>query len=631
MKALVTAFCALMTAVSAGACLDWEGGMGSGWAMSGTVQGDLLVLGEGRALIAADFSNPEDPVKMGSVYFADFVNSIAIKGTLAYAAVRSSGLWVVDVSDRTAPRLVNHFPTPSGAVGVRVEGTLLILSLGDGSLEFYDLSTPEHPDLRSGLEGKIIHYDVAWPYLVALVSQDGPPPQTALGIWNISDPPHPLEESFTLLGRPASSIGAAWPSVFIAAPSSAEPEVRMQVWNAGDPAHPALAGAVPDLSVDILSVHGSYLFVRPPYYSYMQMLDISDPLHPQEMQTWGPFSKYAFNMTIAFPYAFIFVGWVDFIILRVDPEQAPLELDVPLSGFYLDAKAPGSKIYAVKGDGVVAALEVLEFHSPTEVGTLAEIPLPEYTTNVFAHNDSQVYTWNFDHVQAVDVSNPLRPTLAGNAVIPSSQGIMAMTVSGTHAFLACRFFVAVLDISDPLHPRYMGQFVPPTGTEGDIRRLEAAGSQLILSDWDLLHVLDVSDPLHPSWRSSAVLDAPIQEMEVRKPLAYVLAERTGLHIFDFSDPRRIVQVGWLDFPGLVQTALMRSGDHIILNGGDAIHYELALVDVSDPFIPRLRTARNIPYFPALMEPMDGYMMTSGITLDFFDLKGCAHQRPVERP
>jgi hypothetical protein len=115
---------------------------------------------ENARLHVLDLSDPEDPRIIGSAEIdADFAYGIAITdpGILkphAYIGGRRIGseIYVVDISDPSAPRHVNTLSVLDSPSDLDVEGNYLYAPCGYGELSVFDISSPAAPQLLSSLD-----------------------------------------------------------------------------------------------------------------------------------------------------------------------------------------------------------------------------------------------------------------------------------------------------------------------------------------------------------------------------------------------------------------------------------------------------------------------------------------------
>ncbi len=104
-----------------------------------------------------DILNLEDissPVRLGSLELTGTVNSLTLKGDLAFLAAGTLGMIVVDVSDPENPRLVSEFNTPGQTHQILVRDQIALLADGLQGLVAVDISRPDKPKRRTNLSSR---------------------------------------------------------------------------------------------------------------------------------------------------------------------------------------------------------------------------------------------------------------------------------------------------------------------------------------------------------------------------------------------------------------------------------------------------------------------------------------------
>lgn len=186
-------------------------------------------------------------------------------------------------------------------------------------------------------------------------------------------------------------------------------------------------------------------------------------------------------------------------------------------------------------------------------------------------------------VALLDLENPNRPKVVGRYEDParnSLDGDLAFSKDGKYLFYArqTRDFskegIHVLDVEDPSSPVAVS-YAPAGGSlrlayhhDGEsewvvlldaitglvVYRFEPTTGQLIPVHVDPLPELKVGGPA-----SAGVLVDP-RDPSTGEATLYVTTGKTGLQVFDFSDPVNPVEIGsWSDERGLADITLTRSG------------------------------------------------------------------------
>jgi CheY-like chemotaxis protein len=88
-----------------------------------------------------EMSNPVSPVPVGQCRLPDLVRAVAVADNTAYVAGGPSGLFMVDVSLLSAPRLARTLDTPGNAYDVAISGNTMLVADGASGICIYDIVT----------------------------------------------------------------------------------------------------------------------------------------------------------------------------------------------------------------------------------------------------------------------------------------------------------------------------------------------------------------------------------------------------------------------------------------------------------------------------------------------------------
>lgn len=110
------------------------------------IDGNMLYVGAGDSLYVCDVSEPMKPVVLGSVGGMGNVRSLTVDGKgYAYIAAREAGMWIVDVRDPKAPKIVTRYDCVELATGVDVHDDIVFLGQRTYGVEFIDVRDKKHP------------------------------------------------------------------------------------------------------------------------------------------------------------------------------------------------------------------------------------------------------------------------------------------------------------------------------------------------------------------------------------------------------------------------------------------------------------------------------------------------------
>ena len=130
-------------------------------AMALCQEGGRLYVGAGPFLQIYDVSCPLEPRKLGEVRGFNAVRQVAVQDGMAYLATREYGLWIVDATDPSHPRIRSRFDCCELATGIDVAGDVCFLGQRQNGVEFIDVSDPDHPQhiaMRKTDESQSVKY-----------------------------------------------------------------------------------------------------------------------------------------------------------------------------------------------------------------------------------------------------------------------------------------------------------------------------------------------------------------------------------------------------------------------------------------------------------------------------------------
>ena len=133
--------------------------------------GSLVYVAVGSRVDIHDVTDPAVPRQLGSTsFFADDVTDIVVDDSRAYIAAGTDGIYIVDVSDRTAPRVIGHWDSPGTAEGIARDGTSIFVADGPFGLQVVDASDPAAPRVVGSAFDTNFAFDVAIHDRYALVA-----------------------------------------------------------------------------------------------------------------------------------------------------------------------------------------------------------------------------------------------------------------------------------------------------------------------------------------------------------------------------------------------------------------------------------------------------------------------------
>ncbi len=211
------------------------------------------------------------PKALSYVSIPGFANNVDVSGNYAYVAAGSTGLQVVDVSNRASPQVVASLDTPGNANDVAVVGNFAYVADDSSGLRIINISNPLAPSLAGALDTAGIAWDVVVRGGYAFVA-DG---TSGLKIINVSSPSTPSLVGSLALSGTAKGVDVDLTRKLVVVGGDA----GVQVVNIDDLSAPVLLGTMVGGNVRDVVVDGNFVFRADTSYSFT-VVDITTPATP---------------------------------------------------------------------------------------------------------------------------------------------------------------------------------------------------------------------------------------------------------------------------------------------------------------------------------------------------------------
>lgn len=537
------------------------------------VHGQYAYIGEGSQVTVLSIADPEAPVVVGtSAPLPGIVQGISVSGEYAYVAAEW-GVHIFDISEPTAPAEVGFFATPGVAKDVTVDDQYAYIADSSDSLLILDITNLEIPKLTGALVlvgGRSDHMGVDVRDGIAFVASG-----YGLKVVDVHDPANPV-----LTGdyAPYGSGAEALDIVVIGTHAYYLDMASLTIFDVADPIWPFETGQVQYFhNARALSVDGDYAYVADAGYG-LYIIDISDHRNP----------------------------------LKIGTSSTP-----SLSGSHDVAVIAGYALTA----GDHRGLHVYDVSDPTTPIEAAHYDSRGRPMNLDVESDHAYVTLGWDGLRVVDIENPEEPTEAGSFGYNGYDEFYALDVSGDYAYVAAKYGLYVLDISDPSVPKEVNShwdggndvvavdnYVYLARDDGGLTILDATDPSALVSVGHLntegtavsvavsgnfayltlryfdgltssLTVVDISDPTTPRVAGAVDFEALAQQVASHGKHAYVAVSQ-GLRIIDVSSPDTPVVVRAYSIAGVTWDVTI--GDDFVATSGS---YGLNLIDASDPIAP----------------------------------------------
>lgn len=399
----------------------------------------LAYLLDDSSLTIINVSPPGAPEVVGylSYGFTSFdMRDIEVIGSYAYTAHGeyeevdgSGGIIIVDVSDPTAPAIVNQ-----------LESTVYLLARADDRLcasdmySFFDilsLAAPAEPTAIGTVQMPVSSF-----YGMRGVITDGSYAYVAYGkggiqIVDVTDPAAPTVGASGIIPNRAFELTRDGRYLYVAA--NAYEGEGLKIIDVSNPAHPVVIGSYPYPSPQEVTIHENYAFLGGNNGRAI-ILDISKPGAPALVSQYRV-GGITFGIAVTDRYAYL-ANWVGLITVDITDVASPVVLDT-IS--YLHA-AYDAVIY--KGYLVVSTTEGLSIY---DIATDPSVPAPAASLSIGSDcygltpygQYLLVAAGYYDGIVIVDMTLPLLPKIIGSQTI--SGNVQSVTAFGNTIFAVDQF------------------------------------------------------------------------------------------------------------------------------------------------------------------------------------------------
>lgn len=564
-------------------------GRGEGESKAVFAAGSVVYYGLGNKVQIASFTNPTNPVKIGSVILTDVIEDLvrtSIGGNQHLVVSGGSKMWLINVQNPTTPSLVATVDVTTGTTceGVATSGTYAYVAAGGAGLKIYNVATPSAPVLVASLdtleycESVVISGQYAY---VAAASRSH--------ILDISNPSTPV-----YIGR-ITGFGGYHQYINVRSGYAyvCNYDEGLAVVNVTNPASP----------VDVVEVPSGYRTARIIFdgnYGYvavgdsgMQIYNVVNPASPvyvTSIKTTGrAASLYYGAVTIGgTPTGHIFISNRNpapgISAINVSNPSSPTTaaflaaLAAPSGSaytpFYLDGK-----VYVAYG---TAGLRILDVTNPSSMNLLGTADLGGDSRAVVVSGNYAYVAARDSGVYVVDVTNPASPVKVKTIKTPRARGI---SISGYKIYVAASDSgIGLIDITDPVNASvvaYSGSSVygenvavngniagitdygqitfydvtiPSSpimkGSTGSLKTgnegFSIEGSHAYVPDGDSLKIFDISNLMSPTLVSKIKTGGYGYTSVVTGDYCYVASEGTGVREINISNPAAPVEDGYYD-------------------------------------------------------------------------------------
>ncbi len=396
-----------------------------------------------------DIANPGTPYIMGSGSTSWLLpgGGIAVSGNYVYLA-SSWGLVIYDISNPTAPILVDS-PLGYGGTdtGLLASGSVLYV-MSDGTLKICDISNPDSV------------------FLLSSTSISGYGNATKAGNY-----------------------------LYVAASG-----LQFYIFDVADPRSPRLISTLnlPDAGNGVC-VNGDYAFVAAAF-SGIEVISVVQPTSPEIIGAYDTHGR-AVGSFISNHYAYIADYEGGMKIVDISNSNAPLiiaEYDTP--GLATDIVCSNGYCY-LANDSSIFTFDVSIPSSPSQIGSIGA----GWRIKKMKLQGNYLYAANYDSsLLIINVSTPANPELTTNFHLPCR--VLDLAVEGSFAYLVGGNLMYIVDVSDRANPIITGSADGPAPVSICVR-----GSYAYVADhhtwppypytdyYGAVSIYDISNPYFPQW------------------------------------------------------------------------------------------------------------------------------------
>ena len=463
---------------------------------------------------------------------------IVVFGEMAFVAAPWNGIQVFDVSDKTAPVLVQTIEPAENVYDMCLEGNLLVAAEYE-HVEIYSLEDPTNIQLLGMVEieglGETVCVHEGYAYVGCLGK--------GIHVINLASVEAPVVELTYTSGGAYSALDIEANGDYIYYKWSTDyAHNSIQALDVSSPAAPVLITN----DLDAFSLQKTICLCPPYLYCTgpndgLLLFDFSDPANPSQLPVD---LHYELDGNVEFWNGYVFVKKNQRVDILDARSEASLEyigaLTVDFTIFDMDVDS-GRLALTIRDTDQFALYDITEPASPVYLGISPDLDL-DIQTQLYQVCISGDYAYlALTRLYVFDVSGSEPPALLGSTYWNNSNRAKNMIVDGDYAYVATESRgLQILDVSDSAAPVLVSELIVDALSYG----VQKQGDFVFLTNFNSashaegkgLHIIDVSSPESPALVASWETPGDALDVAVSGSTAYIADGDEGIHVLDVSDP-----------------------------------------------------------------------------------------------
>lgn len=558
---------------------------------------------------------------LGQLSTAGLAYDVCVRNNLAYVAVGSAGLQIIDVTNQASPLLVGSYNTTGFARQVDLAGNYALVAADTAGLVILDVTTPSSIKFTSS-------YLLSQPVTRAVVANNlafiANNNEAVFDVVTIGPKPVSVIGTNYTIGRSITDFYAVNNTVFIN-------HLGLGMTVADATTLPKITAFTTLANAKAITTLGNFAYVAADTAG-LQILDITQANNPQPVGSFSIPGGNALGIFIDMTHVYVAAGSAGLYIIDVNTPASPqllsnfttpgiaknvfvlanlayvsadtagvvlLDITNPKSPVFqtvYNTQGHAEAVYAIilntqiatalydqlayvaDGEQGLQVLYVKNTVPPASFQYFGNYTGTGYTYGVFQQNSLVCIAANDQGLGIIDVSDPNNPRLFGSYATLNATDV---AMFGNTVYMTDKTQgLYVFDISSVSYPKLLGIFETP----GTALRFSYTGSRV--------YVADNSAGLQ-------IIDAPFWESRLPKPttVIQIAGNNNYAYVSTVEKILNIVGIGVNSTLGIVSTYNLQSSVRDIEVAPAYVYLTegpmgIEIVDVNDPTNPRLATQYN---------------------------------------